>query len=92
MHYVSPTPEQLEELKQELGLSSDQMANLFGLSAGRQWRRYLSVDPKNRRDMGMHMLFFAMARIELDEQTIERILERMRATGATIDLTHGGQE
>ncbi|CAL8474551.1 protein of unknown function [Caballeronia sp. S22] len=34
----------------------------------------------------MHMLFFAMARLELDEQTMERVLKRMRAAGATVEL------
>ncbi|MGK2829259.1 XRE family transcriptional regulator [Ralstonia pseudosolanacearum] len=86
MHYAPPTPEQLEALKQQLGLSSEQMAALFGLATGRQWRRYLSADPNNRREMGAHMLFFAMARLELDEKAINRVLKRMRQIGAVIDL------
>lgn len=86
MRYAPPTPEQLEALKQELGLNSGQMADLFGLATGRQWRRYLSTDPNNRRDMGAHMLFFAMARLELDEATVNRVLDRIRAIGAAIDL------
>ncbi|WP_341774056.1 hypothetical protein [Burkholderia dolosa] len=60
------------------------MAQLFGLSSGRQWRKYTSNT--DRRDMGMHMLFFAMARLELDASMIERIIDRMRAMGAEIDL------
>lgn len=67
-------------------MSSGEMADLFSLANGRQWRRYLSEDPNNRRDMGMHMLFFAMARLELDSETFDRILNRMREVGATIEL------
>lgn len=85
-HYTPPTPEDMERLKQELGKSSTEMAELFGVTTGRQWRKYMSTDSSNTRDMGMHMLFFAMARLELDPQTLERILDRMRGAGATIDL------
>lgn len=86
MLYSPPSPTDLEALKDELGFSSGKMANLFGLANGRQWRRYLSDDPNNRRDMGMHMLFFAMARLELAPEDVERVLARMRAAGATVDL------
>lgn len=84
MHFTPPTPEDLERLKSELGYSSTQMAELFGVSTGRQWRKYTSST--DRRDMGLHMLFFAMARLELDADTIERVLDRMRQAGATVDL------
>ena len=92
MHYDPPTPEQLEELKTILGKSSGEMAELFGLASGRQWRRYLSTDENNKRDMGVHMLFFAMARLELDEGSVERVLERMRKAGASVDLSADGGE
>lgn len=85
MQFTPPTPEDLERLKQTLGFSSTQMAELFGVATGRQWRKYTSST--DRRDMGMHMLFFAMARLELDEATIERVLDRMRRTGARVDLS-----
>lgn len=76
----------MERLKRELGKSSTEMADLFGVSSGRQWRKYMAADANNSRDMGMHMLFFAMARLELDPETLNRILDRMRAAGATIEL------
>ncbi|MET3229972.1 UNVERIFIED_ORG: hypothetical protein ABIC54_002157 [Burkholderia sp. 1263] len=76
----------MERLKRELGKSSTEMAELFGVSSGRQWRKYMAADANNSRDMGMHMLFFAMARLELDPETLNRILDRMRAAGATIEL------
>lgn len=66
--YIPPTAADLEQLKTELGLSSSQMAHLFALASGRQWRRYLSEDKQNQREMGLHMLFFAMAHLELDKR------------------------
>ena len=89
MHFTPPTPEDLERLKQELGYSSTQMAELFGVSNGRQWRKYTSNT--DRRDMGLHMLFFAMARLELDAETIERVLDRMRHAGASVNLDPDGE-
>ncbi|MNT92660.1 hypothetical protein D3C72_2339800 [compost metagenome] len=58
------------------------MAELFGVADGRQWRKYSGGD----REMSMQMLFFALARLELDAKTLERVLNRMREIGATIDL------
>ncbi|WP_347879251.1 XRE family transcriptional regulator [Burkholderia sp. BCC1640] len=83
--YTPPSPEDMERLKQELGKSSTEMAELFGVSTGRQWRKYMAADANNSREMGMHMLFFAMAQLELDPQTFERVLARMRACGATVE-------
>ncbi|WP_313955673.1 XRE family transcriptional regulator [Paraburkholderia sp. BCC1884] len=65
-------------------MSSTEMAELFGVSTGRQWRKYTSST--EQRDMGMHMLFFAIAQLELDPETMERVLARMRAIGATIEI------
>lgn len=89
MLYTPPTPQDLERLKGELGLSASKMAALFGVSSGRQWRNYTGGEKP--RDMNPHMLFFAAARLELDEKTIEQILQRMRQVGATIDLTADSQ-
>lgn len=88
MHYKPPQPEDIERLKKELGLDGTQMAELFGVAGNRAFRRYTSKsdDTKNKRELGAHMLFFAMARLELDAATIERVLQRMRRVGATIDL------
>jgi hypothetical protein len=88
MHYKPPQPEDIERLKKELALDGTQMAELFGVAGNRAFRRYTSKsdDTKNKRELGAHMLFFAMARLELDAQTIERVLQRMRRVGATIDL------
>ena len=84
MRYIPPTPDDLENLKQELKLSSAQMAELFGVQGGRQWRKYTGGETP--REVSPHLLFFAMARLELDAQTMERILDRMRAVGAVIQI------
>jgi hypothetical protein len=92
MNYEPPLPEDLERLKNELGKSSGEMAALFGLASGRQWRRYLSTDKANKRDMGLHMLFFAMARLVLTPEDFERVLARVRKVGASVDLSAAGEE
>jgi hypothetical protein len=38
------------------------------------------------------MLFFAMARLELPPEDIERVLDRMRKVGASVDLSATGEE
>ncbi|MCY1271596.1 hypothetical protein D9M68_222980 [compost metagenome] len=89
MKYTPPTPTDLERLKQELQLSSAQMADLFGVQGGRQWRKYTGGEAP--REISPHILFFAMARLELDDAAIERVLTRMRRVGATIDLVDAGE-
>ncbi|MBB3256847.1 hypothetical protein F4827_001693 [Paraburkholderia bannensis] len=84
MLYHPPSPEDLARLKEELGLSSAQMAKLFGLSGGRHWRKYTGGEQP--QPISPLPLFFAMAQLELDAETIERVLQRMRHIGATIDL------
>lgn len=88
MHYEAPTAADIERLKKELGLDGTQMAKLFGVADRRAFRRYTSTSPieKNRRDVDVHMLFFAMARLELSDELINRILDRMRRAGAEVTL------
>jgi len=92
MHYEPPSAEQIEALKKELGKDGNAMADLFGVANRRAFRRYTAKveDRANRREIGLHMLFFAMARLELDDATFERIIERMRKVGAVIDLDSTG--
>lgn len=90
MRYVAPTPRDLEQLKQDLKLSSAQMADLFGVQGGRQWRKYTGGETP--REISPHILFFAMARLEFGAAEIERVLNRMRAAGAEIDLAPGGEQ
>ncbi|WP_406867205.1 XRE family transcriptional regulator [Paraburkholderia fungorum] len=78
----------LAALKENLGLSNPQMADLFGLTPD-NWRKY--TGGKEPRPVSLQMLFFAAARLELDDATITRILERMRRLGAQIDLAPDGE-
>lgn len=84
MRYSPPSTLDLQRLKNELGLTGEQMAELFGLAGGQQWRKYTGGAAP--REMSMPMLFLAAARIELDGAAIERVLNRMRAMGADVDL------
>jgi hypothetical protein len=90
MKYEAPSADALQRLKDELGLSSAQMAKLFGLSSGRHWRGYTENGDK-RREISAQTLFFGLARNELDAETIARVLERMRRAGATIELDTPGE-
>jgi hypothetical protein len=82
--YAPPTTADLRRLKDGLGLTGEQMAELFGLAGGQQWRKYTGgADP---REMNLQMLFFASARMVLDGRDIERVLDRMREIGAEVDL------
>ncbi len=85
LHYKAPTTQQLRDLKDALGFTGDQMAAIFGLAGNNQWRKYTGGEQP--REMSPQMLFFAMARLELDEKTINRVLDQMRQAGATIDLS-----
>lgn len=88
MQYKAPSAEDVERLKKELGYDGTQMAELFGVADSRAFRRYTSKSTieKNKREISAYMLFFAMARLELSADLIDRVLARMRATGAVIDL------
>jgi len=84
LHYEPPTPQHLRALKEALGFTGEQMAALFGLAGNNQWRKYTGGEQP--REMSPQMLFFAMARLELDAETVDRVLNRMREAGATIDF------
>jgi hypothetical protein len=88
--YSPPTPEELRKLKEALGYTGEQMASLFGLAGNNQWRKYTGGEQP--RDMSAQMLFFGLARLELDDKAIARVLDRMRQVGATIDLAPDGEQ
>lgn len=87
MHYEAPTPEDLRAMKEALGLSGTQMAELFGLAGNNQWRKYTGGQAP--REMGLHMLFFACARLALPPEQLAAVCDRMRSVGATLDLEQG---
>lgn len=84
MHYSPPTTADLRRLKDELGMTGVEMAQLFGLAGGQQWRKYTGGQAP--RSMGLHMLFFAAARLELQPEELDRIVLRMNAAGASVAL------
>ena len=86
--YRPPSTQDLAALKTTLSKSNPEMAELFGMSP-EDWRKY--TGGKEPRPISLHMLFFAMAQLELSAEAIERILARMRRAGATIDLTADGE-
>lgn len=86
--YKPPSTQDLAILKANLQKSNVEMAQLFGMDPD-HWRKY--TGGKDPRSVSMPMLFFAMAKLELDKKCIERILNRMREVGATIALDSPSQ-
>lgn len=80
--YTSPTPEDLERLKSDLGFTGTQMADLAGVASNSQWRKYTGgAEP---RAMSPHILFFMAAQLVLSEDELNNILEKMHEIGARI--------
>jgi hypothetical protein len=61
------------------------MAELFGVSDDKQFRKY--TGGKEPRKVSAQMLFFAMARLALKQKDIESVVEKMREAGAVVDLS-----
>lgn len=85
MRYIPPIPEDFQRLKNELGRTGEQMAELFGVAGGQQWRKY--TGGTQPREMSPQMLFFGAARLALTADELNRVLDRMREIGAQIDLS-----
>ncbi|WP_310633726.1 XRE family transcriptional regulator [Paraburkholderia sp.] len=77
-------------LKNELGLTGKQMADLCWLAGDQHWRKY--TNPRDPRPMSAQMLFTLMAQLELDKETLERIFERMRQAGAEFSPAPDGEQ
>lgn len=84
MRYTAPDPADLRALKETLGRTGEEMADLFGLAGGHQWRKY--TGGAQPREMSAQMMFFAAARLALRPADLARVLERMRECGAHITL------
>lgn len=82
MRYTSPKTEDFQRLKNELGLTGEQMAKLFGVAGGQQWRKY--TGGATPREMSPHMLFLGAARLVLSDAELEKVLVKMREIGAEI--------
>lgn len=83
IRYVPPTPQDLHELKNRLGYTGEQMADLFGLAGNNQWRKYTGGhDP---RPMSLPMLFLAGALLHPHAHVAD-IFAWCREVGATVEL------
>jgi hypothetical protein len=84
MKYTSPKPEDFRRLKDDLNRTGEQMAELFGVAGGQQWRKYTGGETP--REMSPQILFFGAAQLALSNDELERVLAKMREIGAEIDL------
>ena len=83
-HYMPPTPEDLARLKETLGYTSSQMAELAGLAQGGQWRKYTGTTAP--RALGMHMHFYMAALLTLTDAQIEQVFLQMKKQGAVLSI------
>ncbi|MDE1182326.1 XRE family transcriptional regulator [Paraburkholderia sp.] len=84
MKYTSPKPEDFRQLKDDLERTGEQMADLFGVAGGQQWRKYTGGETP--REMSPQILFFGAAKLALTPDELERVLSKMREIGANVDL------
>ena len=81
--YSAPTPDDLQRLKEQLGFSGEQMAELASVAGGSQWRKYTGgAEP---RDVNIHMLFLIAARLTLSPDQLRQVGEKMEEIGAIVD-------
>ncbi|EAV3585610.1 XRE family transcriptional regulator [Salmonella enterica] len=80
--YTPPTPEDLNQLKEKLGYTGAQMADLAGVASNSQWRKYTGGE--SPRAMSPHILFFMAAQLTLSEDDINKILDKMIEIGAEL--------
>lgn len=84
IQYSAPSANDIQALKDSLGYSSRQMADLASVSGGQQWRKYTGGAAV--REINMHMLFFIAARLALTKDEIEKIVRKMQQIGAQVDV------
>lgn len=80
--YVPPTPDELNILKEQLGYTGTQMADLAGVASNSQWRKYTGGE--SPRAISPHILFFLAAQLALPPEHLELVLSKMREIGAEI--------
>lgn len=87
MKYRPPSSESLRLLKERLGYTNGEMAELFGVTTGRQFHKYLSEEDK--REMGFHVLIFGALQLGLMAgplTSIDQVFDMGRSIGATIEI------
>ncbi|WP_343463496.1 helix-turn-helix transcriptional regulator [Pantoea sp.] len=80
--YSPPSTDDLIRLKDELGYTGNQMADLAGVASNSQWRKYTGGE--SPRDMSPHILFFLAAQLSLSEEELSKVLKKMQEIGAVI--------
>lgn len=83
IRYTAPTPQNLRDLKDRLGYSGRQMADLFGLASSQQWHKYCGG--KDAREMSLPMLFLAGALLQPSKRMVD-IFVWCREVGAQIEI------
>jgi hypothetical protein len=82
IRYEPPTSQDLRSLKDRLGYSGKQMADLFGLASSQQWHKYCGGNEP--REMSLPMLFLAMALLNRSA-TVEQVFDLCRQAGAKVE-------
>lgn len=80
--YSPPSHEDLARLKEELGYTGTQMAELAGVASNSQWRKYTGGE--SPRAVSPHILFFMAAQLVLSEEELTKVLDKMRDMGAQL--------
>ena len=81
--FEPPSAQQMAELKASLGWNGPQMAKLSGLAHAGKWRKYTGgQDP---RAATVQIMFFMAAHLELSDEQLDAIYERMRQLGCVVE-------
>lgn len=80
--YTPPAPEDLNTLKEGLGFTGNQMADLAGVASNSQWRKYTGGE--SPRAMSPHILFYMAAQLSLSKEELNRVIKKMQEIGAEI--------
>ena len=80
--YTPPSTDDLNKLKDDLGYTGNQMADLAGVASNSQWRKYTGGE--SPRAMSPHILFFMAAQLVLTDDDLTKIIKKMQEIGAEI--------
>ena len=80
--YRPPAPADLNRLKDKLGYTGNQMADLAGVASNSQWRKYTGGE--SPRAMSPHILFYMAAQLALSDDELGRVIKKMQDIGASI--------
>ncbi len=80
--YNAPHVDDLLKLKDDLGYTGTDMAELAGVVGNSQWRKYTGRE--NPRAISPHILFYMAAQLALNPDELNRVIEKMRELGAEL--------